>query len=147
MPKPFEFPLEHVLQYRQRLEQQARLELAAAQNAYQVQFNLLEGLRKKVRDAESHMKSQSDLPSEELWLWSTFRERLLQDIVSNELKLQRLATTVANCRTALVQRSKEMKMLERLKTKQAMEYYAEQKREEQKELDETASLRHQYKGV
>lgn len=147
MPRSFHFPLEHVLQYRRRLEEQARLELATAQHAYQVQIRLLEGMRAKVREAEAHIKAQSDLPSEELWLWSTFRERLLQDIDDNEMVLQRLAAKVASCRTVLVQRSKELKMLERLKTKQAMEHHVEQKREEQKELDETSALRHQYKGI
>jgi flagellar protein FliJ len=147
MPKPFQFPLEHVLQYRLRLEEQARLEMATAQSAYQAQIRLLEGLRQKVMEAESHLKAQSDLPSEELWLWTMFRERLLQDIDKNELHLHRLATRVTACRTVLVQRSREVKVLERLKTKQAVEYHAQQKREEQKELDEMASLRHQYKGI
>ena len=146
MGKPFHFQLEHVLHYRQRLEEEARLELAKAQNAYQAQVRLMESLRQKVNDAESHLKSRRDLPGEELWLWTTYRERLLQDIDRNELQLQRLAARVTACRTTLVQRSKEMKMLERLKTRQTVEYYAEQKREEQKELDEMASFRHQYKG-
>lgn len=146
MAKPFQFPLEHVLQHRKHLEQEARLELAAAQNAYQAEYRLVEGLRQKVRETETHLKSQGDLPSDELWLWTSFKERLLQEISRGELKLQKLATRVTICRTALVQRSKEMKILERLKTKQAMEYYAQQKRKEQKELDEIASLRHQYKG-
>lgn len=146
MAKPFQFPLEHVLQHRKRLEQEARLELAAAQNAYQAEHRLVEGLRQKVREAETHLKSQGELPSDELWLWTSFRERLLQEIAGRELKLQKLATRVATCRAALVQRAKETKILERLKTKQAMEYYEQQKRQEQKELDEIASLRHQYKG-
>lgn len=146
MAKAFHFQLEQILQYRQRLEEEARLELAVAQNAYQAQVRLLESLRQKIHDAENHLKSQSNLPAEELWLWSTYRERLLQDVDKNEHQLQRLAARVATCRTALVQRAKEMKVLERLKTRQAVEYYAEQKREEQKELDEVAALRHQYKG-
>ncbi|HDQ41878.1 MAG TPA: flagellar export protein FliJ [Desulfonatronum sp.] len=147
MAKPFEFQLEHVLHYRRQQEEQARLELAQAQNAYQAQIRVLDGLRQKVQQAEKHLKSQDNWPSEELWLWTIFRERLLQDIDDNELQLQRLATRVAACRTVLVQRSKELKVLERLKTKQAVEYYAQQKREEQKQLDEMASLRHQYKGI
>lgn len=146
MAKAFHFQLEHVLQYRQRLEEEARLELAVAQNAYQAQVRLLESLRQKIHDAETHLKSQSNLPAKELWLWITYRERLLQDVDKNEHQLQRLAARVATCRTALVQRAKEMKVLERLKTRRAVEYYAEQKREEQKELDEMAGLRHQYKG-
>lgn len=146
MPKSFQFPLEHVLQYRRRLEEQARLELAAAQRTYQRQVRLLEEMRAKAREAEDHVKGRSELPSAELWLWTTFRERLLQDIDGNEIKLQGFAARVASCRGALVQRSKELKMLERLKTKQAMEHHAEQKREEQNELDEISAFRHQYKG-
>jgi flagellar FliJ protein len=146
MTKAFQFPFEHILQYRQRLEQEARLNLAAAQNAYQTQYRQVEDLRQKVHAAEVHLKSQGELASEELWLWTTFRERLLQEIIRGELQLQQLAARVTTCRTALVQRSKETKILERLKTKQAMEYYAQQKHKEQKELDEITSLRHQYKG-
>lgn len=146
MAKPFQFPLEHVLQHRKRLEQEARLELAVAQNTYQAEYRLVEGLRQKVREAEAHLKSQGNLSSDELWLWASFRERLLQETARGARKLQKLATRVTTCRTALVQRAKETKILERLKTKQAMEYYAQQKRQEQKELDEIASLRHHYKG-
>lgn len=146
MPKPFVFQLEHVLQYRQRLEEQARLELAMAQNDYQAQVRLVEGLRVKVNDAQRRLKNKIDMPAEELWLWTSYREHLLQEIERNEFLLQRYAARVAACRTELIQRAKDLKVLERLKTKQAVEYHVQQKREEQKELDEAASLRHQHKG-
>lgn len=146
MGRPFVFRLEHVLQHRQMLEEQARIELAMAQGDYQAQVRLLDGLRLKVNDMEKRLRSRTDLSAEELWLWTSYREHLLQEIERNDFLLQRHAARVAECRTELVQRAKDLKVLERLKTKQAVEYHVEQKRKEQKELDEAASLRHQYKG-
>ncbi|WP_031386475.1 flagellar export protein FliJ [Desulfonatronum thiodismutans] len=147
MPKPFHFSLENVLDYRRQLVDNARLELAAAQRAYQAQTLKVEELRVKQEEAASRLESRHLLSPDEFWLWSTYRERLLQDVQREEYRLQNLANRVASCRGELIQRSKDAKILERLRNKKTLEFHAQEKSNEQKDLDEMATLRHQYKDL
>lgn len=143
MPKPFEFPLDNVLDFRRQLVDNARLELAAAQRNYQDQARKVEQLRGKLSEAADRLESRRLLSPDEFWLWSTYRERLLHDVQSEEYRLQNLASRVAARRGELIQKSKDAKVLERLRNKKALEYHAQEKRTEQKDLDEMAALRHQ----
>ncbi len=146
MPKQFRFSLENVLDYRRQLLDNARLELVAARKTYQAQAGKVETMRGKLEEAAVQLQSQRLLPEAEFWLWSNYRERLLQDLQREEYQLQNLAARVASCRTELIQRSKEAKMLERLRNKKALDFYAKEKSSEQKDLDEMATLRYQYKS-
>lgn len=142
MPKAFRFSLENVLVYRRQLVDNARLELAAVQKTYQAQAKKVDGIRVNLNEAVTRLESRRLLPPDEFWLWNSYRERLLQDLQREETRLQDLANRVATCRGELVRRSKDAKILERLRNKQALEYYAQEKNSEQKELDEMATLGH-----
>lgn len=145
MARSFQFSLQNVLDYRRQLVDNARLELATAQRVYQVQAGKVEAMRAKLEDAASRLQSRHLLPPEEFWLWSNFREHLFQDVQREEYFLQNLANRVASCRTELIHRSKDAKILERLRNKKALDFHAQEKSSEQKDLDEMATLRHQYK--
>lgn len=147
MRKPFHFPLEHVLIYRRQLVDTARLELVAAQKSYQAQTRKMDEFRRKLEEACSRLQSSRLLTTAEFWLWNQHREHLLHDIAREEQRLQRLAAKVAACRGELIQRSKDAKILERLRNRKAMDHHAQERITEQNELDEMAALRHQYKGV
>ncbi|SDB35843.1 flagellar FliJ protein [Desulfonatronum thiosulfatophilum] len=147
MRKPFHFSLEHVLDYRRQLVDSARLELIAAQKIYQAQARKLDDMRRKLEEAASQLESNRLLATAQFWLWNQYREHLLQDIAREEHQLQKLAAKVAACRGELIQRSKDAKILERLRNRKALDYYEQEKNTEQKELDEMAALRHQFKGV
>jgi flagellar protein FliJ len=146
MPKPFQFSLENVLDYRRQLVDNARLELAAAQRAYQAQAQRVEQMRANQEEAASRLESRHLLPPEEFWLWSTYRERLLHDIQREEQHLQNLANQVASRRSELIQRAKDAKILERLRKKKALEFHAQEKSKEQKDLDEMATLRYRHQS-
>ena len=147
MPKPFRFSLESVLDYRRQLVDNAQVELAAAQKAYQAQARRVESLREKLEEAAAHLASRRLLSPNQFWLWSTYRERLLQDVQAEEYRLQNLANRVASCRGELVQRSREAKTLERLRNKRVVEFHAHERISEQKDLDEMATLRFHHKDI
>ena len=65
------------------------------------------------------------------------------DIAQAELKLEELAEVRERCREAAVARSKERKLLDKLKTKKAARHVIEQNIAEQNENDEMASVRYQ----
>lgn len=147
MPKAFRFSLESVLDYRRQLADNAQVELAAAQKAYQSQARRVEQFRRKLEEAAAHLESRRLLSPNEFWLWSTYRERLLQDMQAEEYRLQNLANRVASCRGELIQRSRDAKTLERLRNKKAVEFHAQEKINEQKDLDEMATLRFHHKDI
>ncbi|GAB6058459.1 flagellar export protein FliJ [Desulfonatronum parangueonense] len=147
MRKQFHFSLEHVLDYRRQLVDTARLELVAAQKNYQAQARKIDDMRRKLEEAVSQLQSRRLLSTAQFWLWNQHREHLLQEIAREERQLQKLAARVAACRGELIQRSKDAKILERLRNRKALDYYEQEKNTEQKELDEMAALRHQYKGI
>lgn len=144
MPKPFQFSLENILDYRRQLVDNARLELTTAQRAYQAQAQRVEQIRAKLEEASGRLESRHLLQPDEFWLWSTFRERLLHDIQREEQHLQNLANQVASRRGVLIQRAKDAKILERLRNTKALEFHAQEKSKEQKDLDEMATLRYQH---
>lgn len=146
MAKKFQFALEHVLDYRRQLVDNARLELVVAQKNYRAQAQKVDEMRRKLDEAAAQLQSQKLLSAAEFWLRSQYREHLLQEIAREEYRLQNLAARVTSCRGELIQRSKETKMLERMRKRKALDFYAQEKSKEQKDLDEMATLRYQYKG-
>jgi flagellar protein FliJ len=147
MPRTFHFSLETVLQYRQQNADNARIALAKAQKAYQAQAERLQTMRTQLDAAEKHLHSDQLLAADEFWLWSRYRERLLQDIQNEDTLLQSLAAKVTAKRSELIQRTKELKILERLRNKQALDFYEQEKFAEQKELDEMGTQRYQHQNL
>jgi len=141
MPKPFVFRLEKVLEYRRQLEDQARMALAQAQARHDAQEAVLEDLRQ--RQAEHVAKGFGDHATQaDIWLFLRYREALDQDISAAAIELQRLALILHNCRQEAVLRSREKKLLEKLKDRQARKHHVAENLSEQKEFDEMATLRY-----
>lgn len=143
MARPFHFALEKVLQYRQQLEDQAQLALARAQKRYQEQNKLLDQLKEQLRDQENKFASKAQVTVNDMWLWRNYKERLLQDIRQAEKKLRQLASEVNNCRTEAINKAKDRKLLEKLKTNQHNKHLELEQHREQQEFDEMATLRYQ----
>jgi flagellar FliJ protein len=59
----------------------------------------------------------------------------------------RIEIEVTRCRKQAVERAKERKLLEKLKSTQAVKYVREQNLREQKEFDEMATIRYQPQAV
>lgn len=141
MPKPFVFRLEKVLEYRRQLEDQARMALAQAQARHDAQEAVLADLRQ--RQAEHVAKGFGDHATQaDIWLFLRYREALDLDISAAAIELQRLALILQNCRQEAVLRSREKKLLEKLKDRQARKHHVAENLSEQKEFDEMATLRY-----
>jgi flagellar FliJ protein len=145
--KPFKFKLQKILEYREQLEEQARLALAKAQQAVREQKELLNRLQGDLARAEAEFGERTDLTSGDLWLWRTYHERMEQDIAEAEHTLARKEHMLEAARREAVQRSMDRKILDKLKTKQAERHVEEQNLKEQKEADEISALRHQIQHV
>jgi flagellar FliJ protein len=141
MAKPFVFRLEKVLEYRRQLEDQARMALAHAQAEHDSQQRIIADLHMRMT---VHMERgfPKNATQADIWLWTQYREALTKDIAAAQAELERLAQVLQTCREQAVLRSREKKLLEKLKDRQARKHHVEANLKEQKEYDEMATIRH-----
>lgn len=142
MARPFLFKLERILEFRRQLEDQAKMALALIKREIEAQSALVESLERNLQDCLQNMSRVSRMTQAELWLWSGWRKRLELDKKQAHAKLIELIKLAETRRRELVARSKDRKLLEKLRAKQAEHHGQEEQRREQKEFDETATLRH-----
>lgn len=142
MARPFHFKLEKILEYRRQLEDQAKLALSIARRQLAEQNQRLEALQKDLAACLLEMSSARQMTQAELWLWTGWRKRLELDKTQAQAKLLELRQLAEQRRLELVSKAKERKLLEKLRAKQAEKHGQEEQRKEQKEFDETGTLRH-----
>lgn len=142
MASPFVFRLEKILDYRTQLEDQARLALSQARQDLQDQVARVEVLERDLAACLAEMSRLKQMTQPELWLWSGWRKRLELDKKDAQAKRTHLERLVEERRIELVNASKDRKLLEKLRAKQAEKHGQEEQRKEQNAFDETATLRH-----
>jgi flagellar protein FliJ len=141
MTSPFRFELERVLQYRKQLEEQARMELSAAQQRYRSQVQLVRSLEERAQVIDAEFRSAKSMTPAELWLWMRYKERLEQERQAESTILQSLAEQLAEARKAALERAKARKVLEKLRMNRLLEYTTEEETKEQRQFDEMATIR------
>jgi len=140
MPRPFHFKLDKVLDYREQLEEQAKGALARARAARDAQAEKLAGLEARLTE---HMAAEAESrnSANDMWLWRQYRDALSQDISVARVELNSLELKLQRCRTEAVERSKDKKLLEKLKQTQAKRHHDQENAREEKENDEMATIR------
>jgi flagellar FliJ protein len=142
MASPFVFRLEKILDYRTQLEDQARLALSKARQDLQDQVARVEALERDLAACLAEISRLKQMTQPELWLWSGWRKRLELDKKEAQAKRTHLERLVEERRIELVNASKDRKLLEKLRAKQAEKHGQEEQRKEQNAFDETATLRY-----
>lgn len=142
MGKSFAFKLEKVLDYREQLEEQAKAELAQAKTVRDAQAARLADLESRLADHMTKLEA-SRKTANDMWLWRQYKEALEQDISVARLKLNSLELNLQRCRAQAVERSKDKKLLEKLKSTQAKKHHEEESAREEKENDEMATIRYE----
>lgn len=141
MRKRFNFSLQRVLDFRKSLEESAQQDLARARKQYQEQFSLVDRIKKDIEHARREAASRENINQGQIWLWNKYIDRLNFDLRFGELKLRELAREVSVKRQTLLEKSKDKKIIEKLKTNQKIRFENEQQKAEQKEFDEMAVVR------
>lgn len=139
MPKPFKFKLEKILDYRKQAEEQAKQTLAEAQRLHKAQEEVVQDLESKI--TVHHRKEYDKLSASDLWLWRQYDDALKQDLHAANNRLKQLVLNLQKARMIAVEKSKDRKLLEKLKENKAGKYYEEESLKEQKEYDEMATIR------
>lgn len=142
MPRPYNFPLQKVLDYRLQLEEEAKAALGVAQRAYQKQVKAVQQLRDALAAHEQSLYDGKELSPQEMWLWRNYKERLHTDLQLAEQDMLQKAKEVNAARRQLVTTSKDKKLLEKLKQNKLVRHVKEEFEKEQKEQDELATMRY-----
>lgn len=145
MAKRFRFNLQKVLEYREQLEEQAKMALAGTLRAVKDQEGRIVALAEEIRENERSTLEKKTVSPAEMWLYRSYKERLLQDVAQARIRLDALKKELNKRRTEAVARSKERKLLEKLKSNQAVNYAREESLKEQNGFDEMATIRYEPK--
>ncbi|NDY56030.1 flagellar export protein FliJ [Desulfovibrio sulfodismutans] len=138
----FRFSLQKVLDYRAQLEEQAKMELAKALHIQLIREKAVRDLHEVIAVHAAALEGKTDVTPADLWLWRVYKERLEMDIRMAEEDLRQAAAEVARRRETVVARSTERKLLDKLKSNQAIRHAREESLKEQKQNDEMAVVRH-----
>ncbi|MFP5257983.1 MAG: flagellar export protein FliJ [Acidobacteriota bacterium] len=143
MAKPFRFNLERVLDVRSQLEERARMELGKAMAVCAATEREIHRLVNEKNAREASMSQKAVMTPQELWLWQAYRTRLTDDIRNAHVRLAEQEAVRERCRETLVERSKDKKLLDKLKSNKAKRHAYEERLAEQNENDDMASIRYQ----
>jgi flagellar FliJ protein len=137
----FRFKLQKVLEYREQLEDQAKVALARIQQLYIEEERRSEALQALLAEQESKLYSNALLPAGERWLLEHFIRGVREDLQSSQMRLRTLAQMMAEAQKTLRERARDKKILEKLKARQRERHEREERSKEQRSYDETATLR------
>ncbi|WP_027184427.1 flagellar export protein FliJ [Desulfovibrio inopinatus] len=147
MPRVFKFNLQKVLDYRERLEDEAKQAFADAQAKIFAQNQFLDKLQHQLAEHEQASVAQKTQTAAEMMLYRDYKERLLQEVAQAVNRLAELEQHCETCRVDLVIRSKDRKLLEKLKENQAKRHARDLAHAEQSEFDEMATVRYRPKDI
>ena len=137
----FRFSLEQVLTYRERLEQQARIELARVEGERIREQRRADEFRAMLEEQTDAMERLAPQQRGERWLAENFIKGLRIELATALTRVRNWESAAEAARKELLKRSIDKKTLEKLKAKQAEQYAQDERLREQKQFDETASLR------
>ncbi len=136
----FKFTLQKVLEYREVLENQAKVAFSKAQANYLEALKRLEELNVLLESQQAELCNPKKEVSEK-WLVEQYIKGIREDIVFTARLLPELEKKKNEAQQELIIKAKELKTLEKLKEKQHERFNKEELKKEQKAYDETASVR------
>jgi len=140
----FGFDLQSLLDVRTALEEKRQLELAEAIRDLELQQEIFSGIKDRRRQLIREYYELEGKPVKSLGL-VLYSENitLYRDMeITQQDKCRQAERKVDDSRLALIEASKQKKILEKYKEKKLVEYKQELSRKECKELDEAAILRY-----
>ena len=136
---PFRFKMQKVLDYREQLEEEAKVRLATAQRRFQEARERLDALQAELRGAQDRLCNEALMEAGERWLLEQYGKGLRGDVAAASLQA---AQMVEEARNLLAARAIDKKLLEKLKERQKHYHAREEQLKEQRFNDEIATLRY-----
>lgn len=137
----FHFNLQKVLDYREQLEEEAKVRLGKAEHELANAEKKLDSLKQEYASAQE-ASSGKIMKSDERWLHDQFIKGLKADINEAGLQVRMCAQMAEEARKLLTARSLDKKLLEKLKNRKRNNYLKEEQKQEQNFNDEIATIRY-----
>ena len=141
--KRFQFRLQSLLNYKKHLEEVARQEMAKAVTRVNICEERIQALVKERLNMKDTLEKRVEqgMGSGEFKQYHGYLTVIEQMVVSHRRTKERLEKELEEKRSMLAKRTIDKRAMERLREKKADEYSREMLKEEQKMVDEVASLK------
>ena len=143
---PFRFNMQKALDYREQLEEEAKMRLAKAESDLRKGEERLEKLKREFQ-TEQEAAAGKLMSNSELWLHDQYIKGLRQDIAEAAMQTRMLRQIAEEARRNLAQRSIDKKLLEKLKERKKRQYHQAELKQEQYFNDEIATIRYKAPAV
>lgn len=142
----FRFNLQKVLDYREQLEEEAKVKLSRAEASVRNGEKLYNSLREELENAEDNSRGKV-MQYGERWLHDQYLKGLRGDLKQAALNLRMLRQVAEEARKLLAARAIDRKLLDKLKEKQKREFIKAEQKQEQYFNDEIATIRYKAPAV
>lgn len=145
----FRFPMQNILNMKEKLEEQAKNEYGQANARLLAEEKKLEHLNNRLEDARLQLKNvlREVLSMTEIHKRENAVVILKGYVKQQQLVVKRCEKEVEIAREKLTEAMKERKIFEKLREKSFDEFMKEEGRKEQKEVDELMSYRYGAKNA
>lgn len=137
----FKFSLEKVLKYREQLENEAKALAAGLQQKNQALKDRYAQLKQEERLQEQKLAATPFSQSGDRWLIDMYIKAIRQDIAQTQTDIAKTDAELEQAKRVLAEKSKDRKIMEKLKEKHFEQYKKEEQLKEQRNLDEIANIR------
>lgn len=137
----FQFNLEKVLELRLYHEREAEIKLGQITGRCNALHRSIEETRRKKKDVFRKRSLRGGDLSSFLWV-EQFSQRMDKEIEELRFELEKAEKERLQAQEEFLELSKKRKILDKLKDREKQKYYREQKKVEQKNLDEVSSAMH-----
>ena len=139
---PFRFSMQKVLEYREQLEEEARVQLARHEQSLRRTREAQARCEAALRTAEASLCDPACMDTAERWLQEQYAKGLRRDAADLARQARLQESLVEEARQVLAARAVDKKLLEKLRQRRQQQYAREEYLKEQRVNDETATLRY-----
>ncbi|MDO5484326.1 MAG: flagellar export protein FliJ, partial [Desulfovibrionaceae bacterium] len=118
--------MQKVLEYREQQEEEAKVQMAAAQNRLLEARQREEGLRAEIIAARDQLDRVDMVQQGERWLQEQYLKGLQSDLAASSLQTRMAEQMVEEARKVLAARAMDRKLLEKLRERQKKHYLREE---------------------
>ena len=144
---PFRFKLQKVLDYREQMEEEAKVRLAEATMRHDEAVRALQQAQQALEAERQHQTVDPLMSAAERWVSDQYIKGLTNDVQMADMQERMTAQVQEEARKMLAIRALDRQMLDKLKDRQRRNYQHEELQKEQHFNDEIATIRFKAQAV
>lgn len=144
---PFRFKLQKVLDYREQMEEEAKVRLAEATMRHDEAVRALQQAQQALEAERQHQTVDPLMSAAERWVSDQYIKGLTNDVQMADMQERMTAQVQEEARKMLAIRALDRQMLDKLKERQKRNYQHEELQKEQHFNDEIATIRFKAQAV